>query len=92
MDRVHPDLRPDRCNVVFEKLAPNVILGSSNIMLEEVSVLVYQQIDFFLREGISVVLQQFNPFNFKGFLAVGMKREEVIKVLGEKANDCAKLY
>lgn len=81
MVKSHVDLRPDNCGVVFEKINSTLILGSLDDELENISDLVKRQIDFFIREGISVVIQKFNPHKFRGFIAEGAIKKEIIKAL-----------
>lgn len=92
MEKVHIDLRPDNCKVMFEKIKSNVIVGTVDGELESVSDLIHRQIDAFCFEGISVFLQQLNPYRFQCKLVKGMTKEEVIQALEDKTNDGTKLH
>jgi len=87
MDNVHLDLRPDKCNVIFEKINDTLILGTSdgNYILP----LIKGQIESFRKSGISVMLQKFNPHEWTCYLSVGADKEEIKKALEDKANDSA---
>jgi len=92
MKKVHIDLRPDQCKVVFEKINDALILGTIDNKLENISQLVKNQIGAFNKEGISIFLQQFNPYKFICNMIYGANKQEIINALEEKANDCSKLY
>jgi len=92
MNEVHPDLRPDKCGVVFEKINDTLILGSLDGKLKEMSDLIHRQIRSFGNEGISVMIQQFNPYKFICFYIKGAKKEDIIKALKDKKNDSTELY
>ena len=92
MEKVHIDLRPDKCNVMFEKITDFLILGTVDGKLEDISDLVKGQIGFFINEGISVYLQKFNPNQFTCYMAQGAKRKEIVQALEDKYNDSTKLY
>jgi len=55
MDKVSEKLRPDNCGIIFEKLAPDLMFGSVNPTHKDFS-FVHGQIQYFLKEGINVVL------------------------------------
>lgn len=59
MKKVSMDLRPDKCEVVFEKITDDVFIGTLNPDQKKIQDVVKGQIDFFLQEGFSVAL--FNP-------------------------------
>lgn len=92
MNNVHPDLRPDRCGVVFEKINDTLILGSIDGKLDEISELIHGQIRSFVNEGISVMMQQFNPYKYTCYHLKGVNKNDIIKALRDKANDNPKLY
>lgn len=92
MEVVKPEMRPDRCGIVFEKVNDFLILGNTDGSVTDLSPLIIGQLDAFAREGISVVLQKFNPHQFQGYLAPGAKKEEIIQALEDKANDGSKLH
>jgi hypothetical protein len=81
MEKAHTDLRPDNCGIMFEKINDTLILGSVDGELENISELVTKQIHFFIKERISVMIQKFNPHKFRGVIAEGATREEIIKAL-----------
>jgi len=75
MEKAHIDLRPDKCNVLFEKWSDNVMVGSMNVSY--ISDLVEKQIDHFRSEGISVImLNNFEKYRTY-FYAEGHTREFV---------------
>ena len=92
MEMVHIDLRPDKCKVMFEKINDTLIVGSIDDKLENVSALVNRQIIAFGKEGISVMMQSFNPHRFVCRMVKGANKDEIVKALEEKANDCTKLH
>lgn len=92
MEKVHIDLRPDNCKVVFEKINDELILGTIDRSINDASPLIHRQIKSFGKEGISVVLQQLKPFRFIGYLVKNANKDEIVMALEEKANDSAKLY
>lgn len=92
MEKVHLDLRPDRCKIVFEKITDTLILGTIDGKIKDISELINRQITFFGKEGISVMLQQFNPYKFVCKMVKDANKFEIIKALEEKADDCSKLY
>lgn len=91
MKKVHIDLRPDHCGVMFEKVNDVLIVGSID-NLENISDLVNRQIEYFSSEGISVFVQQFNPYKFICYLVKGANKNEIIKALKDKVNDSTKLH
>lgn len=56
MERVHPDLRPDRCHVVFEKISNTEILGNidPDYRMQKI---VRRQVQSFKKEGFKVVMK-----------------------------------
>lgn len=55
MERVADDLRPDKCGIIFDRIAQDVI----SARLEEgrkLSALVLAQINAFINEGFSVIV------------------------------------
>ena len=74
MEKVHPDLRPDKCGVVFEKFTDNVVMGATNGYMTEV---VPKQIKAFNKEGISVILVDHSKKHKFRFLAEGHTKEFV---------------
>jgi hypothetical protein len=85
MEKVHIDLRPDKCGVIFEKFTDNVIMGVTD---GYVSYRAMGQIESFKKENISVVMMNHNTKTKKNFLSKGHTKEFVEKEI----NDSAKLY
>ena len=56
MQYAHIDLRPDNCGILFEKWSDYVIVGSVETMPNVLSNLIRNQIGYFQREGISVLV------------------------------------
>lgn len=78
MDRVSDDLRPDRCGIIFDRIADDVI---SARMEGEMTPLVEAQIQSFGREGFSVIV--FNGRKSQGYLQKNHSKEYVLgKVRG----------
>lgn len=92
MKKVHMDLRPDKCHVVFEKINNSLIVGSIDGKISEMSNLIKRQIKSFNSEGYSVFMQQFVPYKFICYHIKGANKEEIIKALKDKSNDSTKLY
>ena len=84
MENVHIDLRPDNCGVIFEKINDVLMLGSIDGKLEDISGLIKHQIKSFSNEGISVMMQQFNPYKFICYMVKGADKEEIIKAIKDK--------
>jgi len=53
MKHAHIDLRPDNCKVLFQKWSDRLIIG---LTYDEISELVIGQINYFQKEGISVLI------------------------------------
>lgn len=92
MEKVHIDLRPDNCKVVFEKINDTLMLATIDDKIEKASQLISNQIMAFGREGISTMLQQFNPHKFICKKVPGANKKEIINALEKKANDSTKLH
>jgi hypothetical protein len=92
MENVHIDLRPDNCKVVFEKINRTLMLGSIDDKIENASQLVSNQITAFGKEGISTMLQQYDPHKFICKIVPGANKQEIINALEKKANDSTKLH
>jgi len=82
---VSKELRPDKCHVLFEKYSDNVIVGVTE---KELSLLVLNQINFFRREGISILIVDYNKKSKTFFLAAGHNRDFV----REQINGGTKLH
>lgn len=89
MKKVKLELRPDKCGFMFEKITDNLMLASTDGNINNVPDLIMNQIKSFGSENISVVIQQFNPHKFLGFLVKGIDKNDIIKILEKKANDSA---
>lgn len=50
------DLRPDNCNVIFEKITDDIFIGTIDPKEKRLQEVVKDQINSFLQEGFSVVL------------------------------------
>ena len=74
MEYAHIDLRPDNCGVCFEKYSDKVIVGSTE---NEISDLIKGQIEFFNREGISVLIVNMMKKIRHFYLAEGHNIESV---------------
>lgn len=92
MKKVHPDLRPDKCGVIFEKINDTLMLATVEFTLDKITPLIIGQVESFKKEGISTMIQQFNPFKFICVMAEGADRNEINQALKEKANDSSELY
>lgn len=57
MEKVHIDLRPDKCGVMFEMLSDNIFLGTLHPDLEFTDV-AKKQINSFMKQGYSVVFSR----------------------------------
>lgn len=85
MKVVKPEMRPDKCGMMFEKIGDKIIIGSTDGSITRLSPLLKKQVESFGKEGFTVVLQKFNPFKFLGMLAKGANKQEVLKALEDKA-------
>lgn len=85
MEHAGEELRPDRCNVLFEKWSDYLIVGATDT---ELSKLVLAQIDFFRGEGISVLIIDHSKKSKTVFLAPGHTRQFV----KEQINGSTKLH
>jgi len=85
MPFVGVSMRPDKCGVVFEKFAENVVMGGTDGRVERI---VEGQIKAFNNEGISVVLVNHSNKSKMDYLANGHTRKLVEDVI----NGCSKLH
>jgi len=92
MEEVKPSLRPDKCGVLFEKINNSLMLGTTNSRIGNIPMIVNGQIKSFVSEGISVMMQQFNPHVWICNMVKGADKNEIIKALEDKANDSSKLH
>jgi len=93
-DNAHPNLRPDKCHVVFEALSEDVVLATLDPEYP-ISDLVLAQVRAFLFHGSSVVFQAFEG-KPRIYLSDGATGPEVWAVVQETLeryrHDSAKLY
>lgn len=74
MKNAGEELRPDKCGVLFEKWSDTVMVGTTEGKLSD---LILCQIDFFKREGISVLVIDHSKKIRTFFLAPGHTKEFV---------------
>jgi Fe-S-cluster containining protein len=89
MEKCSENMRPDMCGVMFEKFSNTLIVGS---ILDDVTMLdrdVIKQIQVFMNEGISVVLQHIDIPNPYIFYTKDRTAEEVFKEFKEIRNGSA---
>ena len=79
MVKVSPELRPDRCKVVFEKISSKVIYGTVDEQVEKLKSIVKKQISSFIEEGFSVVLRRVGKPNALVYIAPSHTSEEVLE-------------
>ncbi len=75
-------LRPDKCGVVFERVASHIMLGTKKNR-RKVNKVVMDQIKSFHEKGFAVVINAKNETT-EIFLAKGMSKEDVKKEFQEK--------
>jgi Fe-S-cluster containining protein len=68
------ELRPDNCGVLFEKWSDRVIVGSTETNLSK---LIFNQIGYFQREGISILIVNQNEKTRTFYLADGHTTQSV---------------
>jgi len=68
------ELRPDRCNMLFEKWSDKVIVGATDKKMSE---LIMKQINYFNGEGISIVILDHLQKTKTFYLASGHTKEFV---------------
>ena len=85
MEYAHDDLRPDKCNVLFEKWTDNVMVGTT--IEKNISQLILNQINYFRGEGISVLMVNHKEKTRTYFLAPRHDKDFVRKEI----NDSQKL-
>ena len=79
------DLRPDKCNALFEKWSDNIMVGVTD---KCISTLIHKQIDFFRGEGISVLFLDHYTKSKVYFLAENHTKD----FIKGDINDSPKLY
>lgn len=83
MDRVSDDLRPDKCGIIFDRIAEDVITARLD-EAREMTPLIEGQIKSFGAEGFSVVV--FHDRKAQGYLNKGHSKEYVIGKVRGRAN------
>ena len=95
MERVSPHLRPDRCNVVFEKVADDVFLGNQHPDREPTPP-AKNQIKHFVLDGFSVILKPVGKkatvYLAKGHTSEGAWEKVQADYLRKIENDSPELY
>jgi uncharacterized cysteine cluster protein YcgN (CxxCxxCC family) len=86
MKNAGDELRPDKCGVLFEKWSDYIMVGATDRY--NISPLIMGQINFFNKEGISVLFINHKKKSKTFFLATGHSKEFV---KGE-INDSPKLH
>ena len=85
MDHVGNELRPDKCNIIFDRIASDIICAR----LEEgkkISNLVMGQLNSFINDGFSVVV--FRGKDRKDFLS----KNHTTDYITEKINDSSRVH
>jgi len=85
MEHSGEELRPDKCHMLFEKVSDKTICGAQEPEYE-LSDLVKRQIDFFLRDGFSVIIIK------KGLKTVYVAKGHSFDETKRDLNDRSKLY
>ena len=80
--KVSNELRPDKCNVLFEKYSDNVIVGVTE---KELSELVLNQIKHFRNSGISVLIVDYTKKTKTYFLVKNHTKEFVRKEINDRS-------
>ena len=83
MEKVSIKLRPDNSKAIFEKISETVFHATQHPDFE-VQDIIKQQINFFLRDGYSVVLMASNFRKPKVFIANGHTMDSIYKVIQKK--------
>jgi hypothetical protein len=78
VDNISPDLRPDRCKIIFEKVDNTMLLGTMHPHYNEAykEKIIQNEIGIFLKRGFSVVISSFT-----------IKKPIIFAVHGRKASD-----
>jgi len=86
MEKVHIDLRPDNCKVIFEKVSDRVFFGTQDPRFE-VTDIAKNQIAAFGNQGISVILVSSKEKKPAIILAPGHTVQQVMKEFQEYLNN-----
>jgi len=89
MKHAGEELRPDRCNVLFEKWSDHVMVGATDS--DDIKEIVMRQIDFFRSEEISVLMVDHNKKTRTFFLAPGHNKEFVREEINGSAKRSRKI-
>lgn len=94
MEKASINLRPDKCDVVFEKISDDVFIGTVDASVKQLNKYANGQIESFLNQGFSVVLFHQNiktPFIYP---AQGKTPDEVCDAIEKKRakiNGCSNI-
>jgi len=80
--RVGKELRPDRCNIIFDKISDKTIVGAQ-VPFTKITPIISGQIDAFNREGFSVFISCGNRKDM--FLAPYHKHEDIYKEINDSS-------
>jgi hypothetical protein len=58
MEKVHINMRPDKCGIIFERIGKNIFLGTINTDDTEANEDIKGQINSFIQDEFSVILKQ----------------------------------
>lgn len=79
MDKASLDLRPDRCGVIFEKVADDLITTGQDANPKNLTSLAKRQIQDFMNQGFSVAFGNGSKNKTRLFLGKGKNRQDVFK-------------
>ena len=92
MEKVKIELRPDKCRFVFEKMSDTLVLGTTDKTIDSINPLIMRQVQSFIDEGISVFLQQCDPYKYICFTTKEANKQEILETLRKKSYDSTQLY
>jgi len=89
---INPDLRPDKCKIIFEKVDNSIFLGTIHPHYNEAykSNIIQKEIQVFLKSGFSVVFSSFTTDYSVIYNTNNREASEVwstLKLLWKKRND-----
>lgn len=89
--KAHTDLRPDNCKVIFERISSHTILGTVHPDYPGVlsSKVVKGQIEFFHREGFSIIFNSLAFDNPIVFPTEGIPEEDILEEYNQMLSLCA---
>ena len=85
MDKVHPALRPDKCGFVFERISETVMLATALGEMDPLPPLIRGQVESFIDQGVSVFIQQFNPYKSMCMYVAGVDLQDILETLDDKS-------